>query len=323
MAGLRTYRTFAGKVLKVRNRPDWLLVSLVVVSVAIAEALPFFWSHLFMNGNKTSYLTTTVVVLVSQVGPTMVMPVFHLEISGRFTWFVRSVMWLSAPVTVLPAYALRQLRQWRKRGQQAHMDGLLPLNELIEFIHLHEKGQGYGGTLEDNVGKAIRDLLEGQISGEGFSAHVESEGSWSTQSTERVSSMRVPSLHPEGSTAVEGENISGPMSRQSHRQEGSTAIADVPAPGLRKRSERSTECYEPVVSMGSMQIPKDPVHGPSDSVNNRYVEQGAPNGRRNFQPKNLSNSLRPRKHRLAMVELYRDHRKNSGLVTDSFLLEHG
>ena len=279
-----------------------------------------------MSGNKTSYVTTTVVILVSQVVPTMIMPVFHLEVSGRFTWFVRSVMWLSAPVTVLPAYALRRLRQWRKRGQQAHMDGLLPMNELIEFIHLHEKGQGYGGTLENNVGKAIRGLLEGQISGEGSSTHVESEGSWSTQSTESVSSMRVQSLHPEESTAVERESISGPISRQSHCQEGSTAIADVRAPGFRKRGVRSTECYEPVVSMDSMQIPKDPIHRPPMSVNDRYAEQGAPNGLlppRNFQFKNLSNSLSPRKHRLAMVEMYRNHRKDSGLVTDSFLLEHG
>ncbi len=279
-----------------------------------------------MSGNTTSYVTTTVVVLVSQVGPTMIMPVFHLEVSGRFTWFVRSVMWLSAPVTVLPAYALRRLRQWRKRGQQAHMDGLLPLNELIEFIHLHEKGQGYGGTLEDDVGKAIRDLLEGQISGQGSSTHVESEGSWSSQPTECVSSMSVQSLHLEGSTTVERESVNGPISRQSHRQEGSTGIADVRAPGLRKRGERSTECCEPVVSMGFMQIPKDPIHRPPTSVNNRYAEQGAPNGLlppRNFQHKNLSNSLPPRKHRLAMVEMYRNHRKDSGLVTDSFLFEHG
>ena len=284
-----------------------------------------------MAGYKTSYITTSVVIMVSQVGPTFVMPVFHLEVSGRFTWLVRSIMWLSAPVTVLPAYALQQLRKWRKRGQQPHMDGLLPLNELIEFIHLHEKGQGYGGTLDDDVGKAITDLLRGQISGEASSTHVETEGSRSCQSTESVSSTSVQSLHREGSTAVEVESTSGPTSIKSHRQEGSTAIEDVPAPGLRRRGDRSTECYEPVVSMDSMQVPeqalrKNPIHGPPTPVNDRYVEQGAPNGlllRRDFPLKNLSNSVTPRRHRVPIVELYRNRRKDSGLVTDSFLLEHG
>ncbi|KAL9071067.1 MAG: hypothetical protein Q9161_004406 [Pseudevernia consocians] len=283
-----------------------------------------------MASNKTSYATTSVVIMVSQVGPTFVMPVFHLEISGRFTWLVRSIMWLSAPVTVLPAYALRRLKKWRKRGQQPHMDGLLPLNELIEFIYLHEKGQGYGGTLNDDLGKTIRDLLEGQISGEASSIHVETEGSRFRQSTESVSSRSVQSLHLEGSTAVEVESTSGPTSIQSHRQEGSTATEDVPAPGLRRRGDRSTECYDPVVSMGSMQIPertprKNAIHGLPTPINDKYVEQGAPNGlllRRDLPLKNLSSSVRHCRHRLPIVELYRNRRKDSGLVTDSFLFEH-
>ena len=249
---LITHRAFAGKVLKVRNRPDWLLVSLVLVSVAIAEALPYFWSHLFSAGDRLSSLANNFVILVSQVGPMFVMPVFHLEVSGRFTWFVRLVMWFSAPVTVLPAYALRRLKQWKRRGQQTHMEGLLPLDELTEFILLHEKGQGFGGTLDDHVGEAMRTLLEGQISVEASSVHVELEGSQSIPPTESGRLTSVRSLHQEGSTAVETDSINGPTSVQLHRQEGSTAIEDVPASGLRKRGERSTEGYEPVVPMASM-----------------------------------------------------------------------
>lgn len=286
-------RKFAGKVLKVRNRPNWMLLSLLAVSAAIAEALPFFWSHLLEASLKNSYLATNVVILVSQVGPTFVMPVFHLEVSGRFTWLVRCVMWLSAPATVLPAYALRRLKQWRKRGQQAHMDGILPLNELTEFIHLHEKGQGYGGTLDDRVGKMMRNLLEGQISGKAYvetegprsstdvetegprsSVDVETEGSRSTQFTESVRPPSVDSRHEESTTAVVTVDTIRPTSIRSHRQEVSTAIEDVPAPGLRKRGERSTEGYESVVSMQvvSVQIPeqaltKNPSHGSPTLVN--------------------------------------------------------
>ena len=353
--GLIPYRSLAGKVLKVRNRPDWLLVSLVVVSVAILEALPVLWSHLFLASNTTSYLTNNVVILVSMVGPTFVMPIFHLEISGRFTWFVRSVMWLSAPITLLPAYALRRLKQRRRSGQQAHMDGLLPLNELIQFILLHERGQGYGGTLNNDVGETIRDLLKGQISGEAANADVETEESWSIQS-ESVGSSSVQSRHLEGPTAVETRNASrrssiglhdqeestainiestsGPTKLRSHGQEGSTAVEDIPASGLRKRGERSTECYEPVAPMVSMQMPeqalvKGSIHASPTLVNNRYMGQGAPNTRRMMPPRrkyplqNLSNLVTPRRRRLPMMESCRKQRKDSGLVTDSFLLEQG
>ena len=325
--GLMTHRMFAGKVLKVRNRPDWLLLSLVAVSVVIAEVLPIFWSHLFMAGSTASYIMTNIVIFISQVGPTFVMPVFHLEISGRFTWFVRLIMWLSAPVTVIPAYALRRLRRWRKRGQKAHMDGLLPLNELVEYIHLHEKGQGYGGTLDDHVGTAIRKLIEEQLSDEASSRRVETEGSWSV--SEGIGSTSLQSLHLEGSMAIATESTVGPTGIGSHQQEGSTGIEDVPVSGLRKRGERSTEGHEPFVPV--MQVPqqaliKEPIHRSPPPVNHRYVEQGALDGqalRRDFPFQNVSNAVTPRRHRLPMMESYLNERKVSGLSTDSFLLEQG
>ena len=319
-----THRTFARKVLKVRNRPDWLLLSLVAVSVAIGEVLPMLWSHLFLASSLSSYVTTNIVIIVSQVGPTFVMPIFHLEISGRCTWFVRFIMWFSAPVTMVPAYALRRLRRWRKRGQKAHMDGLLPLDELIEYIHIHEKGQGYGGTLDNHVGKAMRDLMEAQISGESCSRHIETEGSWSIQSS---ASGSVQSLHPEGSTAIDAESAVGSKDKRSHRQEGSTAVEDVHAPGLKKRGDRNTEGHGPILPI--MRVPqqaliKDPIHGSPIPVNDRYMGQISldPKAlRREFPLQNISNSATPCRHRLAIMEAYRNKRKVSGLGTDSFLLE--
>ena len=251
-----THRVYAGKVLKVRNRPDWLLLSLVVVSVAITEVLPMFWSHLFAAGSFSSYLATNFVIFSSQVGPTFVMPMFHLEVSGRFTWFVRLVMWLTAPVSMVPAYALRRLRKWRKRGHDIHMDGLLPLDELKEYIHLHEKGQGYGGTLDDRVGETMKNLLEEQMSREASSSNNETEGSRPIQSSGSVSSTSLQLLHLEESMSIDAESTIRPTSNRSHRQEGSTAIEDAPAPGLRKRGEWSTEGHEPVVPVAPMQVPQ-------------------------------------------------------------------
>lgn len=281
-----------------------------------------------MPSGTVSYLTGNLVILVSQVGPTFVMPVFHLEVSGRFTWLVRLVMWSTAPVTVLPAYALRRLKQWRRRGQHAHLDGLLPMNELIEFIHLHEKGQGFGGTLDDRVGKSMRDLLQGQISTEATITHVETERSRSIQSTESVDTTCVQSLHQEVSAAVEIESTSRPTSIRSHSLEGSTAVEDIHTPGLRKRSERSTEDYYRVVSLVEMQIPsqavlKDAIHESPAPINSEHVEADASNERplqREFPHQNLRKS---RRQRHPLMESYRNNRKDSGLVTDSFLLEQG
>ena len=265
------------------------------MSVAIGEVLPVLWSHLFLAGSLTSYVMTNILIIVTQVGPTFVMPIFHLEISGRCTWFVRFIMWFSAPVTMVPAYALRRFRRWRKRGQQAHMDGLLPLDELIEYILLHEKGQGYGGTLDNHVGKAMRDLMEAQISSESSSRHVETAGSWSIQSSAPAS---VQSLHPGGSTAIDTESVVGFTDIRSHRQEGSTAVEDV-LPGLKKRGDRNTEGHEPVLP--SMRVPqqaliKDPVHGSSIPINDRYMGQIAlnPNALRRECPlQNTNNSATP------------------------------
>lgn len=272
------------------------------MSVAIAEVLPLFWNHLFASGSLSSYVATNFVILVSQVGPTFVMPVFHLEISGRFTWFVRLAMWFSAPVTVVPAYALGRFRKWRKRGQQARMDGLLPLDELIEYIHLHEKGQGWGGTLDDHVGRAIRTLMEEQVSSEAFSMEVETERSSSIQNSESVASTSVRSFRLEGSADNDAESATvGPTGIQSHRQEGSTAIEDVPAPGLRKRGERSTEGHEAVVRIPQQALIKDHIGGSPTLVNDRYVKENTPVAKLpgwDSPVQDLSNSATPHRHRL-------------------------
>ena len=284
-----------------------------------------------MSGSPYSYITNNIVICVSQVGPTFVMPVFHLEVSGRFTWLVRLIMWLTAPVTVVPAYALRRLREWRKRGQDTPLDGLLSLEELIEFISLHERGQNRGGPVDDHVGMRVRVLLREQTSRETSGSHVGTEGSWSIPLSGSAAPTSVPSLHLDGSTAFDVESTVE-LERSNirpHRQEGSTAIEDVSAPELRKRGEQSTEGHEPVVSMASMQVPhqaliKDPIHGSQNPVNDRNAKQVAPIGlplRRDYPLKNLRKSVTLRRHRRPMMESYRTDRKDSGHVTDSFLLE--
>ncbi|KAM0804952.1 hypothetical protein BDR22DRAFT_475181 [Usnea florida] len=248
-------RNFAGRVLKVRGRPNWMLCSLVVVSVAIGEILPLLFGHLFSGNSSGSFIMTNLVIIFSQVGPTFVMPVFHLEVIGRITWFIRLIMIFSAPAAVFPAWGLRRIKQWRKRGQPVHLEGLLPPNELIEFIRLHERSQGFGGMVEDHVGKAARNLLEQQISredpsnGDLSSTHIGTEGTEPGQLTESIRSTVNQSLHEEESRTPDIESNPRPISIRSHCQEGSTAIEDAQVTGLRKREERSTEGHEPIITV--------------------------------------------------------------------------
>ena len=274
-----------------------MLCSLVVVSVAIGEALPLFFGHLFSGNSSGSFIMSNLVIMVSQVGPTFVMPVFHLEVTGRVTWFIRLIMILSAPVAVFPAYGLRRIKQWRKRGQPVHLEGLLPLNELIEFIRLHERGQGFGGTIEDHVGKAVRHLLE-EISredpstGDLSSTHIGTEGTELSQLTESIRSTINQSLHEEESMAPDIESNRRSISIRSHCKERSTAIEDAHVTGLRKRGERSTEGYEPIITVTGVKVPEQALM----SVNNRYRKCNAPSGRplqQDFALQDRSNSVIP------------------------------
>ncbi len=272
---LTTHRIFADKVLKVRNRPNWLLLSLVLVSVATGEVLPVLFTHLFTAGSRGSIIMTNYVIIVSQVVPAFIMPSYHLQLSGRLTWFVRSVMWLTAPAVAVPAYALRKLRS-RHTPHEDVMDGLLSLTELKEYIQIHEEGEGYGGTLEEHVGEKIRSLLDSQINKAATSRLVERAASWTSELSGSVASASIHSLHHDGSTAINGESTTEPTSMGSHRQEGSTAIENIPAPGLKKRGERSTESHETIVTVVPMQVPqqaviKDPIHGSSYTVSSEYL----------------------------------------------------
>ena len=285
------------------------------MSVAIAEVLPYFWNHLFLSGSRYSYVTTNLVIVVSQLVPCFVMPFFHLEITGRFTWFIRSIMWLSSPVIVVPAYALRHIKEWKNRGKKTIMDGLLPLDELVEFIRLHEINEKLGGSLDNHVGERMRRLLAAQISEERSSRHAPTERPWSIPLSGSIASTSVQSLRLEGSTASDAESTFEPATIRPHHREGSTAVEDAPAPGLRKRGERSTKDNEPAASAYSVPLPqqaliKDPIHNSRISSSDAYAEKGLPQ-RQDF----------PRRFKLSTVEPYRMDRKGSGLVTDSFRLE--
>ncbi len=51
---------------------------------------------------------------------------------------------------------------WRTRMKPYKMDGLLEMDELVEFVRLHEASQNHGGLLADDTGFLVRTMMENQ-----------------------------------------------------------------------------------------------------------------------------------------------------------------
>lgn len=127
----------------------------------VAEGLPLVLDHLFKPSSYGAFVISTLAVaLAGEIIPQSIMPLYVLEFGGRCIWLVKITMWLMAPIAFPLAYALRLFKVWRTRGQSDKMDGLLQMNELVEFIRLHEQCEKHGGVLANEAGLLVRTFVE-------------------------------------------------------------------------------------------------------------------------------------------------------------------
>lgn len=127
----------------------------------VAEGLPLVLDYLFKPSSSGAFLISTLAVaLAGEIIPQSIIPLYVLEFGCRCIWVVKITMWLMAPIAFPLAYALRLFKAWRTRGHSDIMDGLLPMNELVEFIRLHEQRERHGGVLADDAGLMVRTLME-------------------------------------------------------------------------------------------------------------------------------------------------------------------
>ncbi|MCJ1464658.1 hypothetical protein MMC07_003271 [Pseudocyphellaria aurata] len=151
----------AALILQVRNRPNWLLTSLVLASVMVAEGLPLVLDRLFKPSSYGAFVISSLAVaLAGEIIPQSIMPLYVLEFGGACIWFVKFTMWLMAPIAFPLAYALRLFKVWQTRKQPNKLDGLLQMNELVEFIRLHEQCEKHGGMLVNEAGLIARTCVE-------------------------------------------------------------------------------------------------------------------------------------------------------------------
>lgn len=158
-------RKQAAMTLEVRSRPDWLLASLILASVMVAEGLPLVLNHILPPNTIWApfLISSAVVAIFAEIIPQAVMPRYSLEISGRSIWFIKLIMYLTAIPACLLACALKKVRHWQKRQEPNRMDGILDMDELIEFVRLHEQDEDHGGKLTDCAGTLVRNIMEHQL----------------------------------------------------------------------------------------------------------------------------------------------------------------
>lgn len=130
----------------------------------VAEGFPLVLNHLLPSRILWApfLISSTVVVLFAEMIPQAVMPLYSLEFSGRSIWLIKLIMYLMALPACLLAFGLKKFRQWQRRVEQHKLDGILEMDELIEFVRLHEQGERHGGRLTDGAGTLVRTIMEYQ-----------------------------------------------------------------------------------------------------------------------------------------------------------------
>ena len=115
-------------------------------------------NHLFEPGDwKPFIFSTLLVATVGELLPQAIMPMFILPVVHRCSWFVHGVMWLTAPLSAPIGWVFR----WcRLKAATAQMEGILEVDELGEFLRMHEIDQGWGGALDLPIGCLLRRVLD-------------------------------------------------------------------------------------------------------------------------------------------------------------------
>lgn len=156
-------REYAGKLLKVRSHPNWLLASLIITSVAISEALPLVLSHIFRPGYWLPFvLSTLIVAFMGQFVPYAIMPMYILRVAGQMTWLLEILKCLTAPASVPTAWLIRCGKEWRFKHGHRKLESILQMDELEAFIKLHEVDEGFGGRVKEEVGAVARGVIRNQ-----------------------------------------------------------------------------------------------------------------------------------------------------------------
>ena len=156
-------RENARSILDIRKHPNWLLASLILSSVAIAEALPLVLSHLFRPGYWVPFLLSTLIVaVVGQLLPYAIMPMYILRIAGKMGWFFKIIKWGTCWVSVPTGWLIERGKEWRFKHGHRRLDGIFEMDELEVFLKLHEVEEGFGGKVKEEVGGVVRGIIRNQ-----------------------------------------------------------------------------------------------------------------------------------------------------------------
>lgn len=115
-------------------------------------------NHLFDPGDWKPFIFSTLLVsIVGELLPQAIVPMFILPVVHRCNWFIHGVMWLTAPLSAPIGWVFRRCRL---KAATAQMEGIFEVDDLGEFLRMHEVDQGWGGELDMPIGSLLRRVLE-------------------------------------------------------------------------------------------------------------------------------------------------------------------
>ncbi|KAI9778223.1 MAG: hypothetical protein M1835_004983 [Candelina submexicana] len=160
-SGTRGQRRYAQAILRVRQYPNWLLCSLILVSALLNSWIPIIRNNAlphtrdFLSPNIISNLYGA--FFIDMVGQLLVRQ-RSLKIAFRVMPLIFPIMGIMAIPSFLPSVAMKYWQKWFSAG--AAEDGILSNNSLWTFIRHHEEDANFGGMLWEETSLYMRGALE-------------------------------------------------------------------------------------------------------------------------------------------------------------------
>ncbi|GAB4822451.1 hypothetical protein N2152v2_009497 [Parachlorella kessleri] len=136
-------REMVEKVQRIIAHPHYLLATLLLTNAAALEMLPIFLDRL-LNPIAAILISITAILLFGEILPQAVCKRYRLEIGAYLAWFVRILMFISAPIT----YPIALFLDWLL-GEEPMFFRRAELKALVHMhgeAQMHEDGhEGEGG----------------------------------------------------------------------------------------------------------------------------------------------------------------------------------
>lgn len=153
-------RKMARAVTAMRQQENWLLCSLVILSVLCNESIPIILGGVFVEAWKCILLSTIMLAIFGELLPQVLIPRYALRVGYAFRHFIWCTMWIMAPLSLPLVWFFNRLSNPLPVPKQQHQErGIYNHEELLELIRYHERAEKHGGSLGHDASRIARGAL--------------------------------------------------------------------------------------------------------------------------------------------------------------------